>query len=206
MIRVYIAEDHAIVRRGLRQILESSGAFEVVGEATTGREVLNATNKETWDVLLLDLSMPFVSGGEVLKRVLAERPTLAVVILSMYPADQYAERLLTDGARAYLSKDCSPEDVIAAVERAVRGDAYIVPSQDPRHRTRSSERPHLTLTSREHQVFTLIVQGESVTEIAAELNLHVSTVSNHLTTIKNKLGVRSVADIVHYAHRIKLFG
>lgn len=204
MIRVFIADDHAIVRAGIRQLLETASDIEVVGEASDGRKALLLLESTPCDVLLLDLSLPVLSGGEVLKRVREKWPQLPVLILSMYPEEQYARRLLNSGAAGYLSKDRSEDELLEAVRRLAAGRSYVTATVAEQTfaapHTRSSA-PHESLTAREHQIFTLIIQGRTVSEIAAELDLGGSTVSTHMAHIKAKLGVRTAAEFASYAHR-----
>ena len=204
MIRVFLADDHEFVRVGMRHMLSDLDDVEVVGEAATGREVLNASLHETCDVLVLDLSLPRVSGGEVLRRVHARWPQLPIVVHSMYPSDQFAARALSAGARAYVSKDRPPADLIEAIRHVASTPAYleVAPAQRTGQQSSSLDkrRPHEGLTSREHQVFTLIVEGQTVSDIAAELDIHSCTVSNHLAKIRRKLAVETVAEIVRYAY------
>lgn len=199
MIRVFLADDHPVVRRGLRTLIEARHDMTVVGEAGDGLKLLNAERKETWDVLVLDLSLPRVGGMEALRRLRAECPGLCVVILSMYPEAQYAPRLLAAGAAAYLSKDLPPEEVVRVVGQVARG-AYRAPARE----AAASEVPHARLSPREYQVFALLCEGKSVNEIAAELDLAATTVSNHLAKVKEKLGARSIVDILCYAQRAGL--
>lgn len=210
MIRVFLADDHAVVLAGLRQLISATDDMRVVGTAADGRQVLLlAEAGGEWDVLVLDLSLPRVSGMEVLRRLRSLRPTLPIVILSMYPEDQYAIRLMREGAAAYLSKERPPEDLLAAVRRVAAGGTYLTASQAAQivsQREEGERPPHARLSAREHQVFVLIINGRVVSDIAAELNLSPSTVSTHLARIREKLGVRSVADIVSYAHRAGLIG
>lgn len=194
MISVFIADDHAFVRVGIRQVLETAGGIQVVGEASNGRQVLQAARDAAWDVLLLDLSLPGVNGSEVLHRVRALRPQLPVIILSMYPEAHHAPALLAAGAAAYISKDRPAADLVDAIRRVAAAEPPAPPAALP-------DAPHLSLTAREHQVFLLLVQGLLVAEIAAELDLHSSTVSNHAAHVRAKLGARTLADIIHYAHR-----
>ena len=197
MTRVFVADDHAVVRCGVTLLLRELGGFDVVGEAEDGRQVLNSPLLATCDVLVLDLSLPKVSGPEVLRRVRAEHPSLAVVVLSMHPEDQFARRALADGASAYVSKERPPAEIIAAVRRAASGvrDVATVGATARAH----DAPPHTTLTRREHQVFLRIVQGAPVVDIAAELDVNACTVSNHLANVRKKLGVTTVADLVRYA-------
>lgn len=208
MIRVFLADDHSIVRHGLRKLIEQEGDMQVVGEAADGRQVLLAEGRDKWDLLVLDLSLPKVGGVEVLRRLRDELPRLKIVVLSMYPEDQYGLRLVKEGASAYLSKEMDSAELMRALRVVLAGGTYL--SEGLAQQMRSSRppaaAPHAALTAREHQVFTLVFQGRTVTDIAAELNLSVSTVSNHLAHIKEKLNARSIADIVSYAHRAGLVG
>ena len=205
LIRVFIADDHAIVRMGLRQLLEAQPDMEVVGEASNGREVLLAEGKQSWDVLILDLSLPRVNGLEVLRRLRAEHPKLQIVALSMYPEEQYAARLLSEGAAAYLSKEGKPQELVVVLRQVASGVPLSrrVLAETPARATTTAA-PHELLSAREYQIFTLILQNHRVTEIAAELDLSVSTVSNHLTHVKEKLSVRSIGEIINYGHRVGL--
>jgi DNA-binding NarL/FixJ family response regulator len=207
MIRIFIADDHAIVRHGLRQLIDAQGDMRVVGEASDGRQVLLAEGKEQWDILLLDLSLPRVNGIEVLRRLRSELPKLRVVALSMYPEDQYAVRLLEAGAAAYLSKEHPPEQLLAALRKVACGGTFVsgaISEQLRRGERRKSAWPHDSLSAREYQIFTLLLAGRTVSEVAAELNLSASTVSSHLAHVKEKLGVRNVAEIIDYGHRAGL--
>lgn len=210
MIRIFLADDHPIVRQGLRKLLEQQPDLQVVGEASDGRQVLLAEGRASWDVLVLDLSLPRVSGTEVLRRLRQELPRLHIVVLSMYPEDQYGPRMIDEGAAAYLSKELPPEELLKAVRTVAAGGTYRSPGVAeplrPGRHGEAAKLPHRNLSAREHQVFTLLFQGRTVSEIAAELDLSVSTVSNHVAKIKEKLGARSVVEIVTYAHRVGLLG
>jgi DNA-binding NarL/FixJ family response regulator len=207
MIRVFIADDHAIVRHGLRELLSSCGDMQVVGEASDGRQLLNVAETVDCDVVILDLSLPRVNGPEVLKRLRASRPSLPVLVLTMYPEDQYAVALLRNGASAYLCKDRPSHELLDAIRKVASGKTYFTETIAQRFLAspeESSQPAHAKLTAREHQLFTLIIQGRSSSEIAAELDLTASTVSNHLAKIKEKLDAHSLADIVRYAYRAGL--
>jgi DNA-binding NarL/FixJ family response regulator len=208
MIRVFIADDHAVVRRGLQLLLEGTDEMKVVGTASDGREALGSPALDACDVVVLDLSLPKVSGSEVLRRLKESRPALPVVILSMYPEDQHGLHLLREGASAYLSKDRAPEELIAAIRKVARGGRYVTDTLAERSIESRGESgaPHTTLSAREHQVFLLLVQGRAVSDIAAELDLHSSTVSNTIRRIKEKLGVGTLGEIIAYAHRAGLTG
>ena len=205
MIRVFIADDHAVVRRGIQNLLSDAGDIEVVGEAADGRAALKALEATAIDVLVLDLSLPKINGPEVLRRLRAQSPHVQVVILSMYPEEQYALRLLRDGAAAYIAKDRPAEELVTAVREAAAGRTYVTPAAARLEKEQGSRAaPHEALSPREHQVFMLLFKGLAVTDIAAELDLSSSTVSNHVASIKSKLGVRTIAQIVSYAHRAGL--
>lgn len=203
MIRVFLADDHAVVRHGLRQLIEGTGEMIVIAEAYDGRAVLNAPELDQCDVLVLDLSLPRVAGLEVVRR-LRGREQPRVLVLSMYAEEQYATRLLHEGASAYLSKTRPAEELLAAIHALAEGRTYRPPgAADPAY-AKDGLAPHERLSAREYQVFTLLFQGRSMVEIAAELDLCASTVSNHVAHIKKKLDVRTVGDIVGYAHRAGL--
>jgi DNA-binding NarL/FixJ family response regulator len=191
--RVFIADDHAFVRGGVGQALRDMGGFEIAAEAADGRKVLNAPDSHRWDVLVLDLSLPKVSGIEVLRRIRARHPDLPIVVLSMFPEKPHARHVLAAGASAYVSKSRPPADLVAAVRTAVRGQRCPPAPED------DEEPPHATLTRREHQILMLLVEGRAVCDIAAELDVHSCTVSNHLAKVRQKLGVGSVAELVRHA-------
>lgn len=198
VIQVLLADDHPIVRSGLRQAIDAQPDMRVVAEVDDGWDVLH--HPPTWDVLVLDISLPRLSGIEVLRRLRAERPGARVLVLSMYAEDQFAHRLREEGAAAYLQKSARPEEVIAALRQIVAGGRYQRPPAAPK----GEGRPHARLSARENQVFLLLLQGRSQTEIAAELAVSGSTVNNHVAHIKDKLGARSVPEIISYAHRVGL--
>jgi len=207
MIRVFIADDHSIVRHGLRELIAATADIKVVGEAIDGRQLLNQAASLECDVLVLDLSLPKVSGPEVLKRLRALRPELPVLVLTMYPEDQYAVALLRQGASAYLCKDRPSTELLEAIRRVAGGGRYLTETIAQRVLAKPGDKdmpPHTKLSAREHQVFTLIIQGRTSSEIAAELDLTAGTVSNHLAKIKEKLGAHSVAEVVRYAYRAGL--
>lgn len=209
MIRVLLADDHAIVVAGLQKLLSEAGDIEVAAVTQDGRRALEAalTNDPPWDVLVLDLSLPHVAGFEVLRRVKAERPDARVVILSMYPEEQYAVQLMNAGASAFVSKVSPPEQLLAAIRAAAAGSTYCSPVVARRRKMSfedDQELPHKSLTSREHQVFMLLAEGQTPTDIAAQLNLTISTVSNHVGAVRNKLGAKSLGEVVKYAHRVGL--
>lgn len=206
MIRVLIADDHPIVRQGLQRLFEQQNDIRIVGEASDGHQVLQLLERceGECDVLVLDLSLPRRDGLEVLRRVRADYPALRVLVLSMYPADQYKDRLLEQGAAAYIGKDESPDELLQTLRTVANGG--VQRSEDLSRRQARRAAPHTTLTAREYQVFTLIFAGQQVSDIAAELNLSPSTISNHVAKIREKLGVRSIGEIVRYAHEVGIAG
>lgn len=210
MIRVYIADDHTIMRQGLRKLFqEEAPEIVLMGESGDGRHVLHKMEEMECDVLLLDLSLPKVSGIEVLRRMRQIRPKVAVLILSMYAEEQYALRLINEGASGYVSKDRPSEELIGAIRAVASGQVYMSPRLTQRVQSGLDDptKPaHESLTAREHQVFQRLYQGYSVTEIAAELNLSKSTISTYVQHLKEKLNVRTLGEIIRYAHDAGLFG
>jgi DNA-binding NarL/FixJ family response regulator len=209
VIRVFIADDHAMLRGGLELMLAATHDMKVVGTAADGRAALLSPAIDACDVVILDLSLPRVSGAEVLRQLHERRPDLPIVILSMYPEDQYALHLLREGASAYLSKDRPPKDLLTALRTVVAGGVYMTDTlaqQTLRGKPAEQGLPHTQLSPREQEVFRLIVEGRSVSEIAAELDVNMSTVSSHLRHIKDKLSARTLGEIVAYAHRAGLAG
>jgi two-component system invasion response regulator UvrY len=205
MIRALIADDHAVVRQGLKQILGDTPEMLVAGEATTGQEVLDKVRAEAWDVVILDISMPDRSGLDVLKQLKSERPKLPVLVLSMHSEDQYAVRVLKAGASGYLTKDSAPDELVKAIRKVVSGGRYVSSFLAEKLAfeigTDSSRLPHETLSDREFQVLRLIAAGKSVTEIAAELSLSVKTVSTYRTRMLQKMNLGTNAELIYYAIR-----
>jgi DNA-binding NarL/FixJ family response regulator len=207
--RILVADDHAIVREGLKRILAADPAFAVAGEARDGHEVLAAVRAGGFEVLMLDLSMPGRSGIELVRQVKTERPDLRVLLLSMHDEQQYAVRAIRAGASGYLTKDAAPTQLIAALRKIASGGLFITPAVAEALALRlqapsSDELPHKRLSDREHEVFLLLAAGQSVTAIAERLHLSVKTVSTHKTHIHEKLGLASLAELVRYAvaHRL----
>jgi DNA-binding NarL/FixJ family response regulator len=206
--RVLIADDHAIVREGLRRILASDPGFRVAGEAKDGHEVLAAIRAGGFEVLLLDLSMPGRSGVDLVKQVKAERPELRVLVLSMHDEQQYAERAIRAGASGYLTKDTAPTQLVAALRKVAAGGLFITPAVAEalalKLQAPADDLPHKRLSDREYEVFLLLAGGESVTGIAERLHLSVKTVSTHKTHVLEKMNLGSLADLVRYAVAHKL--
>ena len=209
MIRVVIADDHQILREGLKQLLESAGDIEIVGEASDGATTLERVRNDAFDVLVLDLSMPGRSGMDLIRQIVDERPRLRVLVLSMHDEHQYAVRAIRAGAAGYLTKESASSELVAAIRRVAAGRAYITPTvaehlaQDAMPGGRPAG--HDTLSDREFEVFRLLVAGESVGAIADRLNLSSKTISTHKARLMEKLGVASTAELVRYAMRHRLF-
>lgn len=198
MIRVFVADDHPIVRHGVIALLRATEGLEVVGEADDGLRLMNDAALASAAVLVLDLSLPRLSGTEVLRRLRVERPDLAIVVLSCHPEDQFAHRALRDGAAFYVSKERPPAELVSAIRDAAAGRR--ASPERPGSLGRPARQGHEKLSRREHQVMLLLVSGRSVAEIAAELDLQSCTVSNHLARVREKLGVQTVPELVKYAY------
>ena len=208
MISVFIADDHAIVRQGLKQILSDTADIRLAGEAATGQETLRLVRSGTCDVLVLDLNMPGISGLDILRVLKGERPNLPVLILSIHAENQYAVRCLQAGAAGYLTKESAPEELVEAIRQVVAGGKYVsrglAESLAMRLNNDGEQPRHETLSDREFQVLQLMGAGNSLTEIAAALSLSVKTVSTYRARILQKLALKSSAEIIQYAiqHRL----
>ncbi len=201
--RVLIADDHAIVREGLRRILAADSTIVVAGEARDGHEVMTAVRAGGFEVLLLDLSMPGRSGVDLIKQVKAESPDVRILVLSMHDEAQYAERTIRAGASGYLTKDTAATQLVAAINRIAGGGMFITPETAEalaaRLQSPSDELPHRRLSDREYEVLVMLAAGESVSAIAERLHLSVKTVSTHKTHVLEKMQLGSLADLVRYA-------
>ena len=202
MIKILIADDHTIVRHGLKQIVDAEAQMTTVGEAKNGNEVLEMARKTAIDVVVLDISMPGRNGLETLKDLKREHPAIAVIVLSMYPKDQYAVRVIKAGASGYLTKEDAPEELVNAIKKAFRGEKYISPEVAgllaDYIEQGSSDTPHKLLSDREYEVFCGIGNGKSVTQISEELYLSVKTISTYRTRIMEKTGMSTNAEITRY--------
>ena len=202
-VRIVLADDHAIVREGLKRIVSDVPDFTVAGEAADGTEVMQVVRSVEFDVLVLDLSMPGRSGMELIKLVKAEKPRLRILVLSMHQETQYAVRAIKSGASGYLTKESAPAQLEQAIRKIAGGGAYIsaeVAEQLALGAMPGSEAlPHQSLSDREFEVFRLLVAGEAVSDIAAKLSLSVKTVSTHKSNLMQKLGLSNQTELVRYA-------
>lgn len=211
MIRILIADDHAIVRDGLRRILTSAGGIEVAAEAVDGHETLSRVRTIDLDVVLLDMSMPGRSGIDLIKQLKTEKPKLPVLVLSMHAEEQYALRAIRAGASGYLSKDTAQDVLVGAIRKVASGGMYLS-GQVAEQMAMSfqngavSALPHQNLSNRELEVFLALVKGEAVGEIALRLHLSIKTVSTHKTRVHEKMGMGSVAELTQYALSHQLIG
>jgi two-component system invasion response regulator UvrY len=198
-----VADDHAIVREGLKQILAETPDIVVGGEAGNAQEVLEHVRNDEWDLVLLDIAMPGRGGLDILKQLRGERPELPILMLSMYPEEQYAVRALKAGACGYLTKASAPEELIAAIRKVSQGRRYVSSSLAERlavYLETDADKPvHELLSDREYQIMVMIASGKTVTQIADELSLSVKTISTHRARTLKKLGMNNNAEITYYA-------
>jgi DNA-binding NarL/FixJ family response regulator len=203
MIRIVIADDHTIVREGLKQMLTAVADFKVVGEASNGQEVLSRLRELDFDLLLLDMSMPGRSGTELIRQVKSEHPKLRILVLTMHEEQQYAVRAIKAGASGYLTKESAPDLLVSAIRKIASGGLFITAGVAEQlamdAMPQSAGPPHLTLSDREFQVMRLLVAGISVTEIAEQLHLSVKTISTHKARLMEKMNLATQADLVRYA-------
>jgi len=203
VLRILVADDHTIVREGLKQILADTSDMMVVGEAADGNEVLDQVRRAAFDLVLLDIAMPGMSGLEVLKELKSERPDLPVLMLSMYPEEQFAVRTLKAGASGYLTKQSAPDELIAAIRKVCSGGKYVTSSLAENLavylETDADRPPHERLSDREYQVMLMIASGKTVSSIADELSLSVKTISTNRSRALRKMGMKTNAEMTYYA-------
>jgi DNA-binding NarL/FixJ family response regulator len=203
MIRLVIADDHAIVRGGLKQIFALSPDLKVVGEAVNGNEVLECLRQEPFDLLLLDLNMPGISGVDLITRVKAHRPELPILVLSMHNEPQVAARALKAGANGYITKDCEPDVLLTAIRKVAARGNYIAPELAEKMvfdvTSTALHTPHSLLSNRELEVLRLLTTGKGVNEIAEQLSISNKTVSTHKVRLMEKMNLSSMADLMRYA-------
>jgi DNA-binding NarL/FixJ family response regulator len=202
MIRVLIADDHPILRRGLKSSLEETPDIRVTDEAQDGPTTMQKVQSGGFDVLLLDISMPGMSGIEILRRVHTDHPTVKVLVLSTHPERPYAVQCLRAGARAYLNKDSAPTELASAIRAVAEGKRYVSASLADQLANEVGSRPapipHLTLSDREYQVLRMIGRGMTVSGIAEELSLSVATVNTYRSRILEKMGMENNSQIIRY--------
>jgi len=203
MVRVLIVDDHAMMREGLRRILEECGDIEIAAEARTGEEAVERVAEQDLDVVLLDVSLPGRGGVDALRQIKALRPSLPVLIVSMHPEEQYGLRVLAEGAAGYVMKERPPAELIGAIRKVASGGRYVTPSLAERLVAQLSGgvsgRPHEVLSTREDQVMRLIASGRSLKQVAEELGLSPKTISTYKRRILQKMNVGTSAELIRYA-------
>jgi DNA-binding NarL/FixJ family response regulator len=203
MIRVFIVDDHAIFREGLKRVINDAPDMEVIGEAEDGAEALQKMFSDTGDVVILDLGLPGLSGIDVLRAAKAKNPTIPVIIMSIHTEEEYALMVLKDGASGYLTKQSVPADLLGAIRKVIKGGLYVSDSlgeQFVRNFLGRTEKSlHEYLSKKEYHIFRLIVKGKSIKEIAQELSIARPTVSTHRTRILAKLKMNTNAELIRYA-------
>ncbi|HPG41125.1 MAG TPA: response regulator transcription factor [bacterium] len=208
MLKLLVADDHAIVRRGLIQIISEAGGILVVGEAGRASEVYEILAKTPVDILLLDINLPGINGLEILKQVRNDYPDISVLILTMFPEEQFAFRAFKGGASGYLTKESAPEELIRALQKISSGGKYLSASLAEKLAcyigTKDNSLPHQTLSDREFQVMKMLAASKTVSEIAQELHLSVKTISTYRARILQKMRMNKNADITQYAITNKL--
>lgn len=209
-IRILIVDDHFVVRQGLKGVLAEQYPKAEFGDASNAQEGFDLTWKQTWDLVLLDISMPGRGGLDLLKDLRQNFPKLPVIVLSMHPEEQFAIRVLKLGASSYIRKDCAGHDLIKGVEAALRGAKYITPSiaqQLASNLGRNEEGPsHTTLSDREYQVLCLLASGKTVKEVGNELSLSVKTISTYRSRVLEKMDLKNNSQLMRYAVQKGLIG
>jgi two-component system invasion response regulator UvrY len=210
MPKVLIADDHTIVRTGLKQIIADEPDIKIIGEVSNGVEVLEFLQKNACDLVLLDLSMPKRTGLDVISEIKQINPNIGILVLSIYPEEQYAVRALRAGAAGYLTKASAPNELIKAMRKVLAGGKYIsislaeiLASEIDQH---TPQQPHERLSDREHQVMLMLAAGKTVTEVAQELNLSVKTISTYRARILEKMNMKNNAQLTFYAVEKHLIG
>jgi len=208
MIRILIADDHTVVREGLKHIISETPDMTIADEAVDGHEALNKALRNHYDVLVLDITMPGINGLDVLKRVKGQKPQTPVLVLSMHPEEQYAVRVLKAGAAGYLTKESASEELVDAIRTAAAGRKYITPSLGEKLAYSlgidAEKLPHEILSDREYQVMCMIASGKAVAEIAENLYLSANTIRTYRSRILEKMKMKSNAEIISYALQHKL--
>jgi two-component system, NarL family, invasion response regulator UvrY len=203
VINILVADDHSIVRAGLKQYVSDSNDMTVLGEACNGKETIKMALNDEYDVVVLDISMPDISGLDILKQLKIQKPNLKILVLTMHPEEQYAMRVLKAGASGYLTKESAPQELISAIRKVASGGRYVSPSLAEKLATYFEENKgkplYQNLSDREYQVMCMIAGGKRLSDIAQELNLSIKTVSSYRTRILQKLKFKSNAELIRYA-------
>lgn len=208
MINILIADDHPVVRKGMKQIIEEATDMKITDEASNGAEVLSKISKDDFDIILLDITMPGRSGLEILKEARKIKPKIPIIVLSIHPEQQYAIRALKAGASGYLTKSSAPEELVTAVRIVSEGRKYISPSLAELLASDliadKEKLPHETLSNREYQIMCLLCSGKRLTDISEELCLSVKTISTYRTRILKKMNMKTNAELTYYAFQNRL--
>ncbi len=207
LMNILLVDDHAIMRKGLMDVLVEGLGPVTVGEAATGQEALEAVRAQAWNAVVLDVNLPDKNGIEVLKELKALRPAVPVIVLSLHPEDQYAVRMLKAGASGYLTKESAPEQLVIAVRKALAGGTYVSPALAELLAGSvggAPAEPHQTLSDRELEVLCLMARGKTPTDIADSLSLSVKTVSTYRARLLEKLRLKTTAELIRYAVDHKL--
>ncbi|HEX3344602.1 MAG TPA: response regulator transcription factor [Polyangiaceae bacterium] len=208
MIKVLVADDHAIVRRGLRQILAETEDIMIGGEAATAQEVLDLVRRERWNAVILDIGLPGAQGLGLLAEIRKERPELPMLVLTVHSEEQYAVRAIKAGAAGFLTKESAPEKLIEAVRKVAGGGRYVSAELAENLASflagETAGAPHERLSDREFEIMKMLGSGKTVSEVARALSLSVKTVSTHRTRILKKMGMKTNAELTHYAVRGRL--
>ena len=203
MIRILVADDHTIVREGLKQILLNTEDLKVAREASNGNEVLQFIREENYDVIMLDMSMPGRSGIELIKQIKEEKPALRILVLTMHGEEQYAIRAFKAGAQGYLTKESAPGELVSAVRKVATGGMYVSNNLAEKLAfnlsVETDKLPHEKLSDREYDVFRRIANGQTISEIAEALSVSIKTISTHKTRILQKMEMQTQADLIKYA-------
>jgi two-component system invasion response regulator UvrY len=208
MLKILIADDHSIVRQGLKQIVTETQDMIVAGEASDGQELLNIMSKGDYDVVVLDITMPYINGIDALKELKTKWPKIPVLMLSIHPEEHYALRALKAGASGYLTKESAPDELVVAIRKVSRGGKYISPSLAEKLafelEVGREQAPHEALSDREYQVLCMIASGKTVMEIAQELTLSEKTISTYRSRILEKMNMKNNAELTYYAIKNQL--
>ena len=203
MIRILIADDHAILRRGLKEILVAEFKDAIFAEAGNAQEVLTNVRRQAWDLVILDITMPGRSGLDLLRDLKQLQPELPVLVLSMHPEDQYAKRVLRSGAAGYMNKETAPKELVTAIRKVLAGGRYVSAALAEKLASDlsadSARLPHERLSDREFEILRMIASGKTVSQIAEELHLSVTTVSTHRARILEKMDMANNAELMRYA-------